>query len=122
MRLGPEVVENVLTELLGRLPTGRSAAIRGGDLAGELGISERTLRGLVDELIDRGWLVGSTCSGERPGYFLCRDFADVEAGCAHLVSRARALGVRVARMRAAAEATFGDHVATLFDLEDLSSV
>lgn len=112
-----------VSELLGQLtvllPTGRQFAIRGRDLADELGIAERTLRSLVDELIDRGWCVGSVCSGDRPGYFLCADEHDVEAGVAHLVSRARSMHVRVARLRASAMTQFGPTVLRLFDLDEV---
>ena len=121
MNIDIDPVEELLTRLWSRLPTGRDFAIRGADLAAALGVSERTIRSLVDELIDRGYIVGSVCSGERPGYFICRDLDDVEVGTGHLVSRAKALHVRVAKLRRAAEATFGPEVWTLFDLDEVDA-
>ncbi len=99
------------------LPVGRASAISGSRLAGGLGVSERTLRALIDDLIVQdGWLIGSTCS-EPAGYFVCATEADVEAGTAHLLSRARSLWTRVAALRRAATETFGERheVLTLFD-------
>lgn len=121
--IAEQALEQLLAAVQVRLPVGRGAAMRGSDLAGELGISERTLRGLVDDLIDRGWLIGSTCAGDRPGYFICATPEDLEVGIAHLVSRARSLHVRVARLRNTARDTFGDSepILRLFDLEEVSS-
>ncbi|HXF72136.1 MAG TPA: HTH domain-containing protein [Actinomycetota bacterium] len=112
----------LLQDLVSRLREGRAHAIAGHVLARELGISERTLRHLVDELIDRGVLVGSLCSGEIRGYFLIASEEDLAIGTRHLVSRAKALFRRVRTLRRAAEAHFaGSQVLRLFDLEEVET-
>jgi len=116
----PRVTEALLEQLRSALGRGRASAIQGSVLAAQLNVSERTIRELAGELIDHGVLVGSTCSGERAGYFLIQDRKDLELATRHLIPRAKALFTRVARLRRAAEVAFGPEVLTLFDLEEAS--
>ena len=103
------------------LPSGRDNAIPGAALAREVGCSERTLRSMIDDLVDHGYLAGSTCSGERPGYFRIVHLEDLRLGTAHLVSRARSLFARVSRLRRAARERFVEsNEQLLFDLFDLT--
>jgi DNA-binding Lrp family transcriptional regulator len=112
------MAEPLLEQLRLLLGPGRATAIQGSELAAQLAVSPRTVRELVGELIDRGVLVGSTCSGERAGYFLIQDRKDLELATRHLVPRAKALFTRVARLRRAAEVQFGPEVLRLFSLDD----
>jgi hypothetical protein len=67
-------------------------------------------------------LIGSVCSGEHPGYFLVADLEDLETGTAHLVSRARRIHMRVAKLRRLARERFSEaEVLQLFELEPASS-
>jgi DNA-binding IscR family transcriptional regulator len=115
----PERTEDVLLLIQAHLPAGRDQAIRASDLAAVLGVSERTVGALVAELIDSGFVIGSTCSGERPGYFLCQDFEDVRVGTAHIVARASESWRRVRKLRANAIEAIGPGTAPLFDLQDV---
>jgi biotin operon repressor len=107
--------------LLEELPVGRHDPIPAWKLAVRLGTSRRQVAKLVEDLIDRGVLVGSTCNGERAGYFIAADPEDVEAGTRHIRSRALAMLVRLRKLRKIAERDFGFQTATLFDLETLSA-
>jgi hypothetical protein len=113
--------DSLVAQFVSSLGRGRQAAIPGHLVASQLGVSERTVRELAGEAVDRGTLVGSTCSGERAGYFLIADRRDLEVATAHLVPRAKALFVRVARLRRAAEAAFGPEVLQLFDLSEVGA-
>ena len=104
-----------LKELRDRLGRGRAQAVPGAILARDLSISERAVRVLVEELTSRGELIGSMCSGERPGYFLIQDEEDLRAGLAHIHSRAMSMLRRWGAVRRAAETRFSSHtVLTLF--------
>ncbi len=120
-RVRPAELPPHLSALYLALPPGRDNAIPGAALAREIGCSERTLRSMVDELVDAGHLAGSMCSGERPGYFYIQDLEDLRLGTAHLVSRARSLFARVRRLERAAHARFvGGNEQLLLDLFDLT--
>jgi hypothetical protein len=106
--IGPQVSEELRHLLLALLPTGRRFPVRASELASELGVSTRTVGGLVEDLIGEGFLIGSACNPEAPGYFLCADLEDLEAGTAHLMSRARAMFARVAQMRRLARERFDE--------------
>jgi hypothetical protein len=90
-------------------------------LAAELNISTREVGAIVADLIEQDqWLIGSTCT-EPAGYFIIRDLADLEAGTAHIVARAKRSFVRVAALRRAARERFSEsEVLHLFDLEEVS--
>jgi hypothetical protein len=99
-------------------------AVLGSTLARGLGISERTLRGLVEELTleasEDSELIGSACSGEAAGYFLITSERDLDVGTSHLRSRGKALFRRYAAVQRVARAKFGGDVAArLFSLEEL---
>lgn len=113
-------IDVLTTQTLALLPVGRTQAIKASHLAEELGTSERMVRALVDELIEQGVLVGSVCSGPFPGYYICQNLDDLEAGCAHLVARARSMFARVRALRAAAEQRFGYQAARLFEIEEVA--
>jgi hypothetical protein len=121
--IAPELAADLRGQLLALLPTGRRFPVPASELASHLGVSERTVGGLVADLIeldDR--LIGSVCSGDRPGYFLVADLEDLETGTAHLVSRARRINLRVAKMRRLARSRFSEaEVLQLFALEPASS-
>jgi DNA-binding IscR family transcriptional regulator len=126
MRRLPADAEFLLDRLLMLLPAGRGTPVQAGDLALRMGISERMVRQLVDALIDRGHLVGSSTgsAGRGAGYFLVRDEEDLRVGTAHLISRARSLFSRVSRLRASAAEQFAaadgrpqQAVLDLFDIE-----
>lgn len=111
-------------QLIALLGIGRDHAQSARALALALDISERQVGQLVAEAIEQeGYLVGSTCSGvdgTRPGYFLIADLADLEAGTAHIVARAKRSFVRVAALRRAARERFSEaEVLHLFSLEDV---
>jgi hypothetical protein len=115
-----DVMDDALVRLAQLLPTGRDAAVPASELAALMGVSERTVGSMVADLIDQGWIVGSVCSGERPGYFHCRDEEDLEIGTAHIRARAAASFARIRTLRASAQKVFGDRAATLFDLEEFA--
>jgi hypothetical protein len=119
-----EVAEVFLRDrLIARLPTGRESATKASVLADELGISTREVGALVADLVENDqWLIGSTCGGDHgAGYFIIRDLADLEAGTAHIVARAKRSFVRVAALRRAARERFSEQeVLHLFSLEDVS--
>jgi len=97
-------------------------AILGSTLAQDLGISERTLRGLVEELAVEGELIGSACSGEAAGYFLITDERDLAVGTSHLRSHAKAMFRRYGAVQRAARVKFGSEVAgRLFSIEELDA-
>ncbi len=118
--LTENAVADLHDQLRALLPTGRSFAVRGCELAAEIGISERMVRALVEDLIDDGWLVGSRCSGDHPGYFLIVDLKDLSVGTAHLRSRALSMLHRYRTVQRNAQARFGDDALTLFDLEEVA--
>src|SRR3954470_11599128 len=102
-----KVTEDLLQRLRQGLGRGRASAMPGSILAGQLGVAERTIRALVEELRDRGVLVGSTTSG---GYFLIVSREDLEVGTSHLRSRALSLLHTFGAVRRAAMAQFaGDY-------------
>jgi hypothetical protein len=107
-------------QLLALLGTGRDTAMRASQLAEYLSTTERHIGQLAATLIDEGYLVGSVCSGERPGYFLCATEEDLDVGTQHIRSRALASLKRIATLKATAREVFGDKAATLFDLEEFS--
>jgi hypothetical protein len=117
-RAGP--VEVIPTDLLARLGTGRATAIRASQLADELAVTERTIGHLAAALIDEGYLVGSVCSGERPGYFLCADEEDLRLGTEHIRARALASLVRLRKLRASAAEAFGSKAEQLFDISEFA--
>lgn len=121
--IAPEIAAELRSQLRILLPTGRRFPVPASDLAEHLGVSTRTVGGLVADLIERdGVLVGSICSGDNPGYFLCADAVDVEAGTAHLVSRARAMHVRVGKLRELARERFDEETAVrLFNLDEVTT-
>lgn len=105
--LDPGNLERQLrADLLSLLPVGRELPIRGSVLSAELGVSERVIRAVIEDLVDEGHLVLSICSGERPGYYISATRDDVEPGCSHLVSRRNALSRRVASLRRTAIAKY----------------
>ncbi len=107
-------------QLIGYLPTGKDFALKASDLASYLGTTTRMVGQLVADLVGDGWLICSSCSGE-PGYYLPRDESEVEAGVAHIVSRAKASLHRVAVLRRNARERFGDHeVLHLFDMDGVA--
>lgn len=88
-------------------------------MAAELGVSSRAVGELVAEAIEQGALIGSTCNGQRAGYFLVTNMEDLEFGTRHI--RHRALGClrRIRLLRKAAAERFAEgEVQRLFDLED----
>jgi hypothetical protein len=110
--------DELLEDLVRQLAVGSEYALAGARLAADLGVTERTIRELVGECIDRGILVGSCANG----YFIIRDLKDLEVGTRHLVSRARSLFRRVATLKRAAAETFSSHeVQHLFELEEVAS-
>lgn len=116
--MSARVTDAMLADLRSRLPVGRAHPVSGATLAADLGVSERTVRELVGELVDRGVLVGSTCSGALAGYFLIDSPEDLQLGLRHLRSRAVSLFHRWSALKRAAEAQFSQHeVLRLFDLE-----
>lgn len=112
-------VEELLFIAAAALPVGHASAIRAPDLAADLGVSERMVRVIVAELCDRGYLVGSVTSGDRPGYFMVADLADLNVGTAHLRSRALAMLARYRAVRTNAFERFGPEALRLFDLEEV---
>lgn len=103
--------------LIASLPVGRENAVQGSQLASELLVSERMVRALIEDLVEEGNLILSSCSGARPGYYISATRDDVEPGCAHLISRRNSLSRRVASLRRAALAKYPDDgvVLRLFD-------
>jgi hypothetical protein len=103
--------------LLAALPVGREWAKPADVLAEELGTSTRMIGALVADIIAIDRVpVGSLC-GQRPGYFICRDVADVEAGAGHSVRRARSTFVRIAEFRRAAASLLRPDQLRFFDVE-----
>jgi hypothetical protein len=117
-RIGP--VEVTPEDLLARLGTGRAVAIRASVLASELGVTERTIGHLAAALIDNGWLIGSVCSGNRPGYFVIGDEEDLRVGTEHIRARAISSLQRLQKLRATAKEVFGPKAARLFDVEEFT--
>ena len=102
-------------------PVGHRFPVPASELAELLGCSERTVRGLVEDLIrEDGYAIGSVC-GEASGYFLITTPEDLQAGAAHLVARARSLFTRVSALRRNAEGVLPEHrefVQQVFAIED----
>lgn len=122
MTLGQAAAADLKDALLEHLNVHRGYvnAVLGVTLARGLGISERTLRSLVEELTLDGELIGSACAGEAAGYFLITDERDLAIGTSHLRSRAKAMFRRYGATQRAAREKFGTEVAgRLFSLEDL---
>jgi hypothetical protein len=108
-------------DLLTLLPAGRRSAIPARVLASYLGVTTRTVAQLVNELVERGVLVGSSC-GSRSGYFLIVSIEDLERGIAHIRARALASLHRWSVVRTAALEHFRERqgdVLTLFDLSEV---
>lgn len=119
-RVASQHLDETLARLTSFLGVGRALAVPATDLAAHLEVNERTVGALVAELIDRGWLIGSTCSGDRPGYFLIADELDLDVGTRHIRSRAISSLQRVSILRRNARDHFSaETVARLFDVEGL---
>jgi len=104
-------------QLLQMLRPGHERFLSRQSLAAELGVSDRTLRGLVEVLRRDGYLIGST--SEAPGgYFTIHSIAELEATATHMTSRAKACLATVGAMRRAAVSQFGDGTGRLFDLDE----
>lgn len=104
--------------LLGALRNGHANARSANYLGTHLACSTRTVGDLAAELIDLGYLVGSTCDAGHHGYFLMVNEEDLDIGTRHIVARARSSWVRVSRLRESAHARFGDQALRLFEMED----
>lgn len=114
--------EALLDDLRGRLRDGRARAIPGAQLAQDMNVNERTIRALVEELRRRSVLVGSTPSGEQPGYFRIVSPEDLEEGTRHLRARALSILTIFHAVRRAAEAKFSHpEVLRLFELEEVGT-
>jgi hypothetical protein len=113
---GKARAEDVLEALAVLIPRGRTSAVKASFLAGRLGVSERTVRALVDELIDRGYLIGSSC-GQTPGYFTVADREDLDVAIGNLRPRVRSLVNRWKRLEASALERFGTESLRLFELD-----
>jgi predicted DNA-binding transcriptional regulator YafY len=114
---GKARAEDVLEALAVLVPRGRASAVKASFLAGRLGVSERTVRALVGELIDRGVPIGSTSSGESGGYFVCVDRDDFDAAARNLRPRALAILHRWSVLQKAAAERIGPEALRLFDLD-----
>lgn len=105
----------VLTDLRSRLRVGWQSPTSGRVLSQDMGISERTLRELVNELIDRGHAVGSS----QDGYFIMQSDFDFDIGTRHLRARAMSLLVRVKKVRQVASlSAVKPGILRLFELDD----
>lgn len=114
----PQALDRLLGNLHALLGPGPSEGISGRDLAEALEVSERTIRELTNELIDRGFPVGSS---PAHGYFLLDTSYDFDLGTRHLRSRALSMLSRVKKLRAiAALSNVEPDVLRLFDLEEVS--
>lgn len=103
--------------LLSLLRPGHEHVRSRDELSTALGVSDRTLRGLIEVLRRDGYLIGST--NEAPGgYFLCASRPELEATAQHLKSRALACLVTLRAMQRAAVAKFGAEQGALFDLDE----
>jgi hypothetical protein len=98
---------------------GRSQAIPADYLASRVGISERALRDVINELISQGILVGS-CQGRRSGVFLIVTRDDLEVGTETLRRHALSVLTRVSALKKAAERQFGPASLHLFNIEEAS--
>ncbi len=113
--------EDLIEAFEGMLSPGHHSATQGSELAAALGVSERTIRALAGELIDRGIPVGSTCSADAAGYFLCESEEDFALALANLRPRALAILHRWSALkRAAANRLAEPTVLRLFDLDGAS--
>lgn len=116
------VTDDLLREVKARLGHSRYGATPAAVLASDLRVSTRTVRALVNELIDRGELVGSSSNGSNPGYFLIDRREDLEYGTEHLRSRALSMLRRLGMVKRAAEQRFGPDVLTLFSLDEEEAI
>jgi biotin operon repressor len=100
---------------------GRHHAYPAPKLADRLGVSERQLRGLVNELVESGFLVGSSQRPGHAGLFTIVDRADLEEGTRTLVAHALSTLARVRAVEKAAQAAFGPEALHLFDIDQEAS-
>ncbi len=115
---GKARMEDAKESLAVLIPRGRGNAVKASFLASRLGCSERTIRALVDELIDDGYLIGSSC-GVVSGYFTVGDREDLAVAIGNLRPRVRALVERWDRLQANATARFGPEALRLFELSEV---
>jgi hypothetical protein len=115
-------LKTALLDLLESRARGFMNAKLGSWVAGELGISERTLRSLVAELRLEHELIGTTNGAAHSGYFMIASESDLSLGTSHLRSRAIAMFRGHRAVHEAARSKFGDQVADrLFSLEELDA-
>jgi hypothetical protein len=114
---GKARAEDLLEALSALLPRGRGNAVKASFIGSRLGVSERTVRALVDDLIDRGVPVGSSSSASEGGYFICRDRDDFDAAARNLRPRALAIVHRWSVLQKAATEALGTEALRLFDLD-----
>jgi hypothetical protein len=101
--------------LLAELPQGRERPIGARRLASMLGVPTREIGYLISGAIDAGYLIGSSCTPGRSGYFRIVDEQDLRVGTAHIRARAAESFRRVRALEKAAARQFGPEVLTLFD-------
>jgi hypothetical protein len=109
-------------DLIAELPEGRDHPVPARRLAALLGVPHRTVGQLVAEAIAAGYLIGSSCSADAPGYFLVRsgNRKDLEVGTAHIRARAFQSLARVRQLEKAAARSYGPEAMQLFSLDGVA--